>query len=110
MASYPPLDRVVAFPPTPEDRLRNVCCRGRVQQGLLFSKFKVRTGQNGPRVSYPCRGGHPTSGPPDRDTRRVLDALILRELRRQGYRLDAPRIRRSDLPSHATGREEGQRP
>jgi len=103
--SYPPLDSVVAYPPSPEDLRKHVCCRGRVRQGLLFSRFTVRTGWKGPRVSYPCRSGRAISGPADADARRVLDALLLRELRRQGYRLEEPLIRRSDLP---TNRTEGQ--
>jgi hypothetical protein len=103
------VDSVVGFPPLPSDPPELVC-RGSVQQGLLFSKFSIRHGPRGPWVHYPCRRGRQLSGPPDVGARRLLDELILIELRRQGWRLDAQTIRRparSELRTHGTLRDGG---
>jgi hypothetical protein len=101
------VDSVVGYPPLDSDG-PDVICRGSVQAGLLFSKFSIRRSLRGPWVQYPCRRGRQLSGPPDVGARRLLDELILIELRRQGWRLDAPTIRRQPTPhsrTHGTSAE-----
>ena len=100
------VDSVVGYPPLESDG-PDVICRGVVYQGLLFSKFSIRRRPRGPWIQYPCRRGRQLSGPPDVGARRLLDEIILIELRRQGWRLDAPVIRRPARSEFRTTRTSG---